>query len=122
MRLFQNANYHFIEKRKRAYVLSIIVIVIGIGAMLVNHFTIGSWLNYGVDFTGGSLVQVRFAKDVDAQEVRAAVPEAQEVTAFGGANEYQIRTALLPGAPVETLKESIQKELSAHFGEGAFEI
>lgn len=122
MRLFANANYHFIENRKRAYVLSILVILIGIGAMVVNHFSIGSWLNYGVDFTGGSLVQVRFQKDVDAQQVRAAVPEAQEVTAFGGANEYQIRTALQEGAPVEELKADIQKELEAHFGDGTFEI
>jgi preprotein translocase subunit SecF len=122
MRLFQHADYHFIEKRKRAYVLSIIVILIGIGAMIANHFTLGTWLNYGVDFTGGSLVQVRFAKDVGAQEVRAAVPEAKEVTAFGGDNEYQIRTALQAGVPVETLKANIQEELAASFGEGSFEI
>src|SRR4051812_25480475 len=122
MRLFANASYHFIEKRKRAYVLSIVVILIGIGAMVVNHFTIGSWLNYGVDFTGGALVNVRFDKTVDASEVRAAVPEAQEVTAFGGANDYQIRTALLPGAPVESLRDNIQKELTAHFGDNAFEV
>jgi preprotein translocase subunit SecF len=67
-------------------------------------------------------VNVRFDKTVEANEVRAAVPEAQEVTAFGGANDYQIRTALLPGAPVESLKDNIQKELTAHFGDNAFEI
>ena len=59
MRLFANANYQFIESRKKAYVLSAIAILAGIAAMIVNVFAIGSWQNYGVDFTGGSLVQVR---------------------------------------------------------------
>lgn len=122
MRLFANADYHFIEKRKRAYVISVIVLAIGIGAMIVNHVHLGSWLNYGVDFTGGSLVQVRFDREIAAQEVRAAVPEAEEVTAFGSANEYQIRTMLREGAPVENLKASIQQELASHFGDGEFEI
>jgi preprotein translocase subunit SecF len=122
MRLFANADYHFIEKRYRAYVLSIIVILIGVGAMVANHFTIGTWLNYGVDFTGGSLVQVRFTQPVEAQQVRAAVPEAEEVTAFGGSNEYVIRTMLEAGKPVETLKNEMQSELATAFGSGNFEI
>ncbi|MSR36974.1 MAG: protein translocase subunit SecF [Gemmatimonadetes bacterium] len=122
MRLFEHADYHFIEKRKRAYVLSAIVVLIGMGAMIANQFTIGSWLNYGVDFTGGSLVQVRFNETVEAQQVRAAVPEAEEVTAFGGSNEYVIRTMLAEGQPVENLKADIQEELARSFGEGTFEI
>ncbi len=122
MRLFQHANYHFIEKRKRAYVLSVIVVGIGLAAMFLNIATIGSWQNYGVDFTGGSLVQVRFSDAVEAQQVRAAVPEAEEVTAFDQANEYVIRTMLEEGQPVETLRAGIQEELAAAFGADRFEI
>ena len=61
MRLFSNANYKFIEKRKGAYVLSSIVLLVGVAAMIANVAMIGNWQNYGVDFTGGSLVQVRFS-------------------------------------------------------------
>ena len=122
MRLFANANYHFIEKRKRAYVLSVLVLAIGIGAMIVNSVSLGSWLRYGVDFTGGSLVQVRFNQAIEPQQVRDAVPEAGEVTRFGEENDYVIRTPLEEGEPVETLKAQIQGELEAAFGAGTFEI
>ena len=80
MRVFQNANYRYIENRKRAYVLSGTVIIVGIVGMIANFFAVGSWQNYGVDFTGGSLVQVRFLDDVSAGPVRSAVPRASEVT------------------------------------------
>ena len=45
--------------------------------MIMNLFTLGSWQNYGVDFTGGSLVQVRCLDDVAAGPVRSAVPGAR---------------------------------------------
>ena len=54
MRLFNNAQYRFIEARRKAYVVSGIVLAIGIGAMGMNVAALGSWQNYGVDFTGGS--------------------------------------------------------------------
>ena len=60
MRLFDKAQYRFIEKRRGAYFVSGTVIAMGIAAMFMNVVSLGSWLNYGVDFLGGSLVQVRF--------------------------------------------------------------
>ena len=88
MRLFQlTPNYHFIEKRKRAYVLSVNrARSWAFGAMVVNHFTIGRWLNCGVDFTGGSLVQVTASARRCGGAARCATPcpQAEEVAAFGG--------------------------------------
>jgi preprotein translocase subunit SecF len=122
MRLFANADYHFIENRKRAYILSIAVILLGFVGMGMNVARYGKWQNYGVDFTGGSLVQVRFNQNVEPQQVRNAVPEAEEVTRFGEENEYVIRTMLVANEPIETLKAHLQDELSATFGPGTFEI
>ena len=73
MRLFSQSDYPFIERRKGAYVISALALTISIGAMIYNVFTIGTWMNYGVDFTGGSLVQVDFNKPVTAAEVRRAL-------------------------------------------------
>jgi preprotein translocase subunit SecF len=120
MRLFQNANYHFIEKRNRAYILSAIVIAIGFGAMVVNHFSIGRWQKYGIDFTGGSLVQVKFPQAMDAQQVREAIPEAEEVTAFGGDDEYVIRTMLPENESIDSLRASVTRELDTAFGAGNY--
>ncbi|MED5199396.1 MAG: hypothetical protein VYB51_06275, partial [Gemmatimonadota bacterium] len=76
MRLFDQAKYSFIEKRGGAYVLSAVLILVGIGAMVFNVFSIGSWQNYGVDFTGGSLIQVEFHEPAEAGALRAALEGA----------------------------------------------
>ena len=93
MKLFQDASYRFIEKRRTAYVLSAIVLLLGIGAMVLNVVQLGSWQNYGVDFEGGSLVQVQFSNPVDPGDIRSALgPEnAAEVTSFGAQDEYLSR-------------------------------
>ena len=52
MRLFGEADYHFIERRKRAYRVSTAAMLAGIVTMVINIATRGTWQNYGVDFTG----------------------------------------------------------------------
>lgn len=94
MRLFENANFDFIGRRRIAYVVSGVAIVIAIGGALFWQFSRGSWLNYGVDFTGGTLVQVGFEEPTSVAELRALVePVAPgtEITRFGGENEFLVR-------------------------------
>jgi preprotein translocase subunit SecF len=95
MRLFENARYPFLEWRLRAYVISAVVILAGIGAMLYNTVSSGAWLNYGVDFTGGTIVQVDFARATSVEEIRAIARSAGhadwEITRFGEADEFVIR-------------------------------
>lgn len=124
MRLFGNANYKFIEKRRTAYMVSAITIVVGVGAMIANIAMIGSWQNYGVDFTGGSLVQVHFDEDHGVGLVRDALGGAAgpEVTRFDDENEYVIRAPLVEGASVDAVREGIESQLEAAFGVGSFEI
>ncbi|RMH22417.1 MAG: protein translocase subunit SecF [Gemmatimonadetes bacterium] len=123
MRLFQNANYLFIEKRRTAYLLSAITLLIGIGAMIFNAVSSGSWLNYGVDFTGGSIIQVRFNEPTTAAQLRAALggSEAPPITRFGEENEFVIRTAL-GDRDVDEVAEEVSRQLEDAFGAGAFEI
>ena len=77
MRFFAKAHYRFIEARQRAYVFSAVVLLVGIAAMFYNVASIGTWQNYGVDFTGGSLVQVRFSTPVTAGDLREALGGSQ---------------------------------------------
>jgi preprotein translocase subunit SecF len=125
MRFFQGANYHFIERRKTAYVFSAGAILIGIAAMVLNVFTIGSWQLYGVDFTGGSLVQVRFnANDVTAGQVRDALGGAQAppITKFGENSEFVIRASLEEGMSIDSVAAAVERQLSAAFGPDAFSV
>jgi preprotein translocase subunit SecF len=124
MKLFEHASYHFIEKRRAAYVVSAIVLTLGIGAMLLNMAQLGSWQNYGVDFEGGSLVQVQFTNPVDAGAIRAALgPEnAAEVTSFGSTDEYLIRAPLAADASITEVADVIEGLLTGAFGAGSFEV
>jgi preprotein translocase subunit SecF len=124
MKLFEHASYNFIEKRRAAYVVSAVVLALGIGAMLLNMAQLGSWQNYGVDFEGGSLVQVQFTNPVDAGAIRAALgPEnAAEVTSFGSADEYLIRAPLAADASITEVADVIEGLLTGAFGAGSFEV
>jgi preprotein translocase subunit SecF len=93
MRFFQNANYPFLQWRFRAYMVTAALLVLGVGAMVYHGVRGEGWLNYGVDFTGGTVVQVHFTKPITAQQVRSGVGHADwEITQFGTGNDYEVRT------------------------------
>jgi preprotein translocase subunit SecF len=124
MKLFQNASYRFIEKRRTAYIVSAVVLAVGIGAMILNVVQIGSWQNYGVDFEGGSLVQVQFNAPVEAGAIREALgaENAAEVTSYGSDDEYLIRAPLAENASITEVAERIEGLLADEFGAGSFEV
>ena len=123
MRLFDQANYRFIRNRRRAYVVSGTLILVGIAGMIFNVFSIGSWQNYGVDFTGGSLIQVQFHQPATAAQLRAALggSQAPPITRFGEENEFTIR-APLGDATVETIRARFESQLATAFASDAFTI
>ena len=116
MRIFSEADYRFIEKRRVAYVVSALVIAAGIVAMVTNVFAIGSWQNYGADFTGGSLVQVRFESPTTAADLREALggaAEAPPITRFGQENEFVVRAPLEEDVSIDEVAEQITAQLQA---------
>jgi SecD/SecF fusion protein len=87
--LFKNVNIDFLGKRKVAYIVSGILIVIS----LVSLFTNG--LNQGVDFVGGRTYTVRFENDVNSTEIQddlVAVFGSAEAKTYGGDNQLKITT------------------------------
>ena len=123
MRLFHEANYAFIDKRRRAYALSGGLILAGIAAMVFNIFSIGRWQNYGVDFTGGVLIQVHFNEPASAAQLRAALggSEAPPITRFGEENEFTIRAPLDEDA-IDVVRIRYEGQLSTAFGNDAFTV
>jgi len=125
MRFFADANYRFIERRRGAYILSGIAVAVSLAAMIFNVFALGSWQHYGVDFTGGSLVQVRFdIPEVDVGDVRSALGGAQAppITRFGEENEFVVRASLAEGVSINDVAAGISTRLTQAFGEGSFEV
>ncbi|MDE0356322.1 MAG: protein translocase subunit SecF [Gammaproteobacteria bacterium] len=125
MRLFGNARYRFIEARRKAYVFSAVVLVIALVSMVANIVLIGSWQNYGVDFTGGSLVQVRFDETMDAAELRSALGGAQAppITSIGNeGNEFVIRAPLAEDREVEAVALEIRGQIQGAFPNSDIEV
>ena len=124
MWLFHEAKYEFIKLRRKAYVLSGALLTLGIGAMLVGQFALGNWQNYGVDFTGGSLVQVRFSEPTTDNELREALGGVQSppITRFGAENEFVIRAPLEEGTGIAEVAADLSARIAASYGEGTFEI
>lgn len=125
MRLFGNARYRFIEARRKAYVFSALVLAVALASMVVNIVAIGSWQNYGVDFTGGSLVQVRFDETMDAAELRSALGGAQAppITSIGNeGNEFVIRAPLAEDREVEAVALEIRGQIQGAFPNSDIEV
>ena len=124
MWLFHEAKYGFIAMRRKAYIISGVVLTLGIGAMVANVVLIGSWQNYGVDFTGGVLVQLRFEQPTTDNQLREALGgvNAPPITRFGSDNEYVIRAPIQEGVEVAEVAASIAAQSEATFGEGSFEV
>src|ERR1051325_1840343 len=87
IRLFANAKYDFIKWRRWAYGLTALIIIPGLALFLVHG------LNYSIEFTGGTLIQVRTPAPVGTDRIRAALHDA-EIQECGAPNEHVVRTRL----------------------------
>ncbi|UCC73660.1 MAG: protein translocase subunit SecF [Gemmatimonadota bacterium] len=121
MRLFSKADYRFLQKRRTAYVVSGVLVTLGILSIAVH-----GGLNYGVDFTGGTLFQVRFDGDVEASDIRSALGAAGltnlQVQNFGGASEFLIRMAEFIEGGDRQLAERVDQILNDRFGADSYTV
>jgi preprotein translocase subunit SecF len=124
MQIFQNTNYDFIGKRKIALSLSVVLIVIGAISILFHN-----GLNYGIDFAGGTIVQVRFDTSVTTEEVRKALQDPRlgtfSIQKMGdeSTHEFLIRLPMSVEAEVsETPGVIIAGDLEEAFGKDYFEL
>jgi preprotein translocase subunit SecF len=113
--IFVNANYDFVGKRKWFYAASGGLMLLS----LIWVIFIGG-LNYGIDFTGGALVQVRYDKPASVDLVRKGLDEIKLGTAviqqFGDAQEYLIRLPQVGEKPDQLSKQvqdALEKAASA---------
>lgn len=114
IQIFVNANYDFVGKRRWFYMGSAALIAISLLSILIR-----GGLNYGIDFTGGTLIQVRYDKPVSVSDVRRGLDEIKLGSAiiqqFGDVREYLIR---LPqgGETPEQITPKVQAALEKAAG------
>ena len=71
MHIFTNANFDFVGKRYLFFGVSGLLILLGIVSLIVRGGP-----NYGIDFTGGLLMQIGFEKPVEMNAFRATLNDA----------------------------------------------
>ncbi len=103
--LTSNLHFNFMGKRKLAMTFSIALVVISLASLLTRG------LVFGIDFTGGTLIEVGYTEDADLEAVRAALAgngfaEAQ-VQQFGTPRDVLIRLAPREGVKSSELSDKV---------------
>jgi preprotein translocase subunit SecF len=111
----------FMGKRLAAFIISSLLIIAGIVSLIVHGGP-----NYGIDFAGGTLIQVRFSQPVTAGEIRESLKDVGltgTIQRFGaeGVGEYLIRLQT-SSSDLEGLSATIKDALAKRFGKDTFEI
>jgi preprotein translocase subunit SecF len=113
-------NIDFVGKRMLAMILSGVLILIGLVSLVVNGGP-----NYGIDFVGGTLVQVKFTESTDAAKIKDSLASLDlgsvVVQSFGDdPNEFLIR---VPATDKDkNLSGKISGSLNMVYGEGMVDI
>src|SRR3954465_5629782 len=76
LRILHGTSYDFIKYWKHAAIATVVFIVAGMGLLVVHDARTGSAVNWNIEFTGGTFMQVSFKDKPDAAAVRAAVAAA----------------------------------------------
>jgi preprotein translocase subunit SecF len=113
-------NIDFIGKRKLAVIFSMILILTGIVSLVVKGGP-----NYGIDFAGGTLVQLKFSETTKAATIKNTLQGLDlgtlTVQRFGDeADEFLVRSPL--ETEIEGLSQKILKTLEARYGSGKVEL
>ena len=97
-----NFNIDFLAWRKLAFILSSIFLLVSISSLFIKQ------LNYGLDFTGGTLVELSYPNGADINSIRESLRsegfDGAQVANFGSNQEVLIK---LPG----TINDSLGSEI-----------
>jgi preprotein translocase subunit SecF len=115
-------NIDFVGKRKIAMIFSIVVILFGIISIIIK-----GGLLYGIDFSGGTLIQIKFNNPITTSEIKEILRETEigksTIQQFGEAKNYEfiIRTKL-GDENMGLLSQKVKTSLSKRIENEQFEI
>ena len=110
--------YKFMAKSKLAILLSITLVILSYTLLSVKG------LNYGVDFAGGTIVQVKYTKDAPIDQIRKLTNENKlfknaSISEFGSSQEIIIKVKTSSGDVTNDISDVANKLLAPT---GEFEI
>ncbi len=103
--------FEFIRHRRLYYIISALIIVITIGGGLIQGF------NFGIDFTGGTMMQIDMGKEVPVSEIKKIINDnditADIVHAGEGNREIILRTTQSLDS---SMRNALLEDLGAQYG------
>ena len=126
IRIFHNTSYDFIKWWRQAAIATAAFIVLGLAS-----YAFRGGVNYSIEFTGGTLMQVHFASPIDDAQLRAALDaggiRGAEIQRFGEATEYTIRaqdpaTVQTQDSAASGVATKIRSALVTKYGAGTFTV
>lgn len=121
MQFFKTPNIDFISKRRGAYVIFLVLIVVGL-VSLVFH----GGPNYGIDFKGGTSIVLKFDKKLDISQIRDALSGSElgnsEIKSFGTQNEYIIYIEQQKEESAANMVERVEQTIQTQLPEYPYEV
>jgi|WetSurMetagenome_2_1015567.scaffolds.fasta_scaffold23781_4 preprotein translocase subunit SecF len=118
MRILHDTKIDFLGKRKIFYIVSVTVIVIGMIILYLKPIPLG------IDFLGGTELQVKFSNMVDIGDVRTAMDKSDltgmEIKSMGSGKDVLLRTPLQEEG--QTVSDNIIKALKTNFPDNTFSV
>lgn len=118
MRIFENININFLGQRKKYYLASLVFIIIGMVCLFTKPIPLG------IDFQGGTEVQIRFESSVNIGELRSVMDQAgyqgMEIKTMDTDRDILLRTPIQ--AEGSTVSDQIEESLKAGFPQNQFEV
>ncbi len=114
--------YKFIKYTKVWFAVSLIAILIGIGAMVTNKSQIGSALVYGIDFTGGSVMEFQFDEGLTPttedlySAIDSAYPKSVSQMTITDQNTYIVQSKDMSEEQLQSVQQSVGEQI------GGFEL
>ncbi|MBN2423605.1 MAG: protein translocase subunit SecF [Calditrichaceae bacterium] len=119
MQIFTDTNFQFIKVRKTGYMISGALIVLSIISLILHGGP-----KYNIDFTGGTLVHLKFEQPVKIEELRKALSThgygEAEIKHFGSEDEVAIRAGLQRTA--EELSTKMEEVIREAIPDNKFEV
>ncbi|MBP6624122.1 MAG: protein translocase subunit SecDF [Chitinophagaceae bacterium] len=107
-KIFKKSHFKFIEWRKNAYIISIVVLILGISSIFYGF-------DYGVEFAGGRSYTVRMDKEVKTSQIAEALKSTFEVApivkTIGTDNQVNITTAYKIANDSKEVEQEVQSKL-----------
>ena len=116
--------FHIVENRKWYFLLSAFVIIPGLLAMIYSTIATGLPFKPAIDFTGGSLWELKFDKTVEPLQLRtifvnAGYPDTS-VISTGSGNDLQVRSKPLDETARIKILDAIKSQISPNVQEVQF--